>query len=245
MGDKDLNTILEKESNEVIKSSVEDLGPIPSEFEDTSESDSECDLPSCDDFSPIDVQKGNFPNLLVTPLSDANEDECLHPGGDVDEIEVLLHQDPSTLKMSVVSILKGFTNEFPLEENDDLFDLESKRNEWNKILYDALIDYLMTEDKIFNPGGDIDEIDDFLDIDIYFDSEGDVLYLESLLSDDTPPNLPPKEFLDRDQRSLSDTNNLKIMVKVFNLRIHEKKISPTYVSLPLKDHHYLFFTYVI
>ncbi|GKG25787.1 hypothetical protein Tco_0398933, partial [Tanacetum coccineum] len=55
MGNEELNTIPEKESNEVIKSSVENLVPILSEFEDTSESDSDCDLPSCDDFSPINV----------------------------------------------------------------------------------------------------------------------------------------------------------------------------------------------
>nr|GFB98744.1 hypothetical protein [Tanacetum cinerariifolium] len=54
--------------------------------------------------------------------------------------------------MSVASILKGFTDEPPLEENDDLFDLESKENEWKKILYDALIDDLMSEDKVFDPG---------------------------------------------------------------------------------------------
>nr|GFD16243.1 hypothetical protein [Tanacetum cinerariifolium] len=46
MGNKDLNTIPEKELDEVIKSSVEDFVPIPSESEDTSGSDSECDLPS-------------------------------------------------------------------------------------------------------------------------------------------------------------------------------------------------------
>nr|GEU48719.1 hypothetical protein [Tanacetum cinerariifolium] len=77
------------------------------------------------------------PNLLVTPLFDANEDECLDPGGDVDEIELQLHHDPSTLKMSVASLLEGFTDEPPLEENDDLLDLESKENKWKKILYDA------------------------------------------------------------------------------------------------------------
>ncbi|GKC17106.1 hypothetical protein Tco_1013888 [Tanacetum coccineum] len=77
--------------------------------------------------------------------------------------------------ISVVSILEGFTNEPPLEENDDLFDLESKMNEWKKILYDDPID-----DLIFDPRGDIDEIDAFLDIDIltnikddFYDSEGD------------------------------------------------------------------------
>nr|GEW35271.1 hypothetical protein [Tanacetum cinerariifolium] len=194
MGDDDLSTIPEKETNEVIKYSIEDLVLILCEFDDTSENDSECDLPSCDDFSPIDVPEGRFvtlsnplfvsnddftssddeslsdedvlednvkiyskplfefdneyissdvnplfdevleniknkdsyldePDLLVTPLSDANEGECLDPGGDVDEIELLLHHDPSTLKMSVASILEGFTNESSLEENDDLFNL--------------------------------------------------------------------------------------------------------------------------
>ncbi|GJX55558.1 hypothetical protein Tco_0285455 [Tanacetum coccineum] len=66
--------------------------------------------------------------LLVTPLSDFNEDEYFDPGGDVDDIEFLLHRDPSTPKISVASILEGFTDEPPLEENDDLFDLESKEN---------------------------------------------------------------------------------------------------------------------
>ncbi|GJV32282.1 hypothetical protein Tco_1392682 [Tanacetum coccineum] len=53
--------------------------------------------------------------FLVTPLSDFNEDECFDPGGDVDEIELLLHRDPSTPKISVASILEGITDEPPLE----------------------------------------------------------------------------------------------------------------------------------
>ncbi|GKA66314.1 hypothetical protein Tco_0766122 [Tanacetum coccineum] len=60
-------------------------------------------------------------------------------------------RDASTPKLSIASILEGFTNEPPLEENDDLFDLESKENEWKKILYDAPIDDLMTEDKVCDP----------------------------------------------------------------------------------------------
>ncbi|GKC07665.1 hypothetical protein Tco_0999275, partial [Tanacetum coccineum] len=55
MGDEELSTIPEKESDEFIKSSVEDLVPIPRESEDTFGSDSDCDLPSCDDSSPINV----------------------------------------------------------------------------------------------------------------------------------------------------------------------------------------------
>nr|GEZ39851.1 pre-mRNA splicing Prp18-interacting factor [Tanacetum cinerariifolium] len=92
-----------------------------------------------------------YETYSFTPLSDVNEDECFDPSVDVDEIELLLHHDPSTLKMSIVSILDGFTDEPPLEENDDLFDLESKENKWKKILYDAPINDLITDDKVFDP----------------------------------------------------------------------------------------------
>nr|GEU64653.1 hypothetical protein [Tanacetum cinerariifolium] len=61
MGDEHLDTILKKESNEFIKSSVENLVPNPSESEDLS--DSECDVTSCDDFT-------TFSNLLF----DADDD---------------------------------------------------------------------------------------------------------------------------------------------------------------------------
>nr|GEW00199.1 hypothetical protein [Tanacetum cinerariifolium] len=127
MGDEDLSTIPEKESNKFIKSSVEDLVLIPIESEDTS--DSECDLPLCgfrghqEKYSY--VSNLDEPDLFITPLSVSNEDECFDPG---DNIEPLLHRDSSTPKMSVTSIIEGFTNEPPIEENDDLFDLESKEN---------------------------------------------------------------------------------------------------------------------
>ncbi|GKF00348.1 hypothetical protein Tco_0023698, partial [Tanacetum coccineum] len=117
MRNEELSTIPEKESDEFIKSSVEDLIPIPRESEDTSGKNIE----SKDSY----VSNLDEPALLVTPLFDANEDEYFDPGGDADEIEFLLHRDPSTPKISVASILEGFTDEPPLEENDDLFDLES------------------------------------------------------------------------------------------------------------------------
>ncbi|GJZ36272.1 hypothetical protein Tco_0582089 [Tanacetum coccineum] len=73
MGNEELSTIPEKESDEFIKSSVEDLVPIPSESEDTSGSDSECDLPSCDDFSPIKVYEEKS-MTFSNPLFDSNDD---------------------------------------------------------------------------------------------------------------------------------------------------------------------------
>nr|GEV24537.1 hypothetical protein [Tanacetum cinerariifolium] len=170
MGNEELNTIPEKESDEFIKSSVDDLVLIPSESEDTSGSDK--NIESKDSYdSNLDG-----PDLLVTPFSDANKDECFDSGGDDDEINVLdcedsyydsegdilylesllnddlVHHDPSIPAMSVASILEGFTDEPPLEENDYLFDLESKNDDWKTILYDAPIDDLMTEDKVFDLG---------------------------------------------------------------------------------------------
>ncbi|GKB27929.1 hypothetical protein Tco_0867330 [Tanacetum coccineum] len=57
----------------------------------------------------------------------------------------------------------------------------------------------------FAPEDDIDEIDAFLAMEVssnfeegYFDSEGDVIFLENLLSDDTTHNLAPKVISDHD-----------------------------------------------
>ncbi|GJU44395.1 reverse transcriptase domain-containing protein, partial [Tanacetum coccineum] len=122
----------------------------------------------CKDSYDSNLDESTF---LVTPLFDSNKDECLAPE---DDIEILLHHDPSTPLKSVAFILEGFINNPPFEENDDLFDLECKTND---------------EAECFDPGGDNDEIDAFLAIEVptyieegYYDSEGDVIYLESLLS---------------------------------------------------------------
>nr|GFC30809.1 hypothetical protein [Tanacetum cinerariifolium] len=85
IGDKDLCTILEKESDEFIKSSVKDLVPILRESEDTSDSDEECDLPFYDEVLEDIENKNSYvsnldrPALLVTPFSVTNEDECFDP----------------------------------------------------------------------------------------------------------------------------------------------------------------------
>ncbi|GJW42820.1 reverse transcriptase domain-containing protein [Tanacetum coccineum] len=123
--------------------SVEEIVPIPREYEDTFGSDNKNILPSCDDFSSINVPRDDFvtfsnplfefdvnfnssdinplfdnvledieckdsydsnldePTFLVTPISDSNKDECLAPG---DDIEILLHHDPSTPMKSVTKL---------------------------------------------------------------------------------------------------------------------------------------------
>ncbi|GKG03773.1 hypothetical protein Tco_0314160, partial [Tanacetum coccineum] len=88
MGDEHLDTILATESDEVIKSSVEDLVPIPSESEDTSDNDSECDLHFSD--NPV-----TFSNPLFDSNNDftSSDDESL-PEEDVQEENFKIYSNP-------------------------------------------------------------------------------------------------------------------------------------------------------
>ncbi|GKE30675.1 hypothetical protein Tco_1446059 [Tanacetum coccineum] len=172
MGDDHLSTIPEKESDEFIKSSVEDFVPIPSESKDTSESDSDCDLPSCDDFSPINVYEEKsvtFSNPLFDSNDDftSSDDESLSDE-DVPKDNVKIYSNP----------LFEFDDEYIFSDVNPLFD-EVLEN--------------------------IENMDISTDIENgYHDSEGDIIYLESLLINDTIPNLPPEVFLDHDPKNLKD-----------------------------------------
>nr|GFA03048.1 hypothetical protein [Tanacetum cinerariifolium] len=61
MGDEHLDTIPATKSDEFIKSSVEDLIPIPSESEGIPEH--MCDVPSHDNSPPLDVSKDTIKDL--------------------------------------------------------------------------------------------------------------------------------------------------------------------------------------
>nr|GEU65903.1 hypothetical protein [Tanacetum cinerariifolium] len=175
MGDENLSTIPEKESNEVIKSSIEDLVPIPRESEDTSNSDKD------KEGAPEENVK-----IYVKPLFDFDD--------------------------------KYISSDINPLFNEVLEDIESKDSyvstlDESTLLVTPLFD--ANEEECFNPGGDIDEIDAFLDIDVstdiedgYHDSKRDIIYLESLLVNNTIPNIPPEVFLDNDPKSLNDEPNI-------------------------------------
>ncbi|GJZ28857.1 hypothetical protein Tco_0573504 [Tanacetum coccineum] len=189
----------------------------------------------------------NFKEKSVTfsnPLFDSNDDftssddESLSDE-DVPEDNVKIYSNP----------LFEFDDEYISSDVNPLFDevlenIESKDSYVSNLDEPALLVtplFDANEDECFDPGGEIDEIDTFLDMDIstdiengYHDSEGDIIYLESLLINDTIPNLPPKVFLDHDPKNLKDepdNEDLKSMDKVFDPGIHEKIFSPTYDSL--------------
>nr|GEW83126.1 zinc finger, CCHC-type [Tanacetum cinerariifolium] len=222
MGNEELNTIPEKESDEFIKSSVEDLVLIPCESEDTSRSDSECILPSCNDFSPIDIPKEKAVTFS-NPFFNSNDDFICSDNESLSDEDV----PEDNVKIYSNSLFE-FDDEYISSVVNPLFD--------EAMLMDLLVTPLSdaNDDECFDSGGDVDEIDYFEDG--YYDSEGDILYLESLLSDDTTPNLPPEVFLDRDLRSLSDApiDNLMSEDKIFIPEICVF-FSPTYDCSDFKD----------
>ncbi|GJY56259.1 hypothetical protein Tco_0455374 [Tanacetum coccineum] len=172
--DEHLSTIPEKELDKVIKSNDEDLVPIPSEFEDTFDNDSECGFHFCDNSV-------TFSN----PLFDSNDDftfsdDELFPEEDApNDVNPLFNEVLEDIESKDSYVSK-------LDEPDFLVTPLSKIN----------------EDECFDSGGDfvLEEIEACLTSDSIppgiddedFNLEGDILLFEKLLNDDTLSPLPPK-----------------------------------------------------
>ncbi|GKD86302.1 hypothetical protein Tco_1357456, partial [Tanacetum coccineum] len=133
MGDEHLDTIPETESDEVIKSSVEDLVPIPSESE------------------------GIFDNMYDVPFCDKN-----HFYAEYDLLESLLNRDTSIVySLKIDSLLEEFANELapinpiPPGIHEADFDPEEDIRLIKQLLYD---DYASSDnDPLYNE--DIDYVE--------------------------------------------------------------------------------------
>nr|GEV99190.1 integrase, catalytic region, zinc finger, CCHC-type, peptidase aspartic, catalytic [Tanacetum cinerariifolium] len=229
MGDEHLDTILETESNEFIKSSVENLVPNRNESEDLS--DSKCDVPACDDFT-------TFSNLLFDADDDFsysdNESASLYV--EFDLIESLLNQDSSIISSSskIDSLLDEFAGELILlksippgiDETD--CDPEEEIRLIEKLLSDNLsphpLEEFISENsdaaiEYFSPSHipveDSDSLMKEIDLTLTpddsmpsgiknddYDSEGDILIRKELLSINSL-SLPENESFDFDIQSSS------------------------------------------
>ncbi|GKE78657.1 hypothetical protein Tco_1544777 [Tanacetum coccineum] len=125
MGDEHLDTIPKMESDEVIKSSVENLVQTPSESEGIPEKgipDNMCDVPFCDNSPPLDISKDQFEDF-----SDSNDDSTL---SDDDSYENIDYVDASPPDSELVSLeeVKDFHTEDGEIEDDILREKLSKIN---------------------------------------------------------------------------------------------------------------------
>ncbi|GKG14200.1 hypothetical protein Tco_0353800, partial [Tanacetum coccineum] len=102
MEDEHLDTILATESNEVIKSSVENLILIPSESEGIL--DSMCDVPLCNNPTPLEAFKEH--SEIVINFNDdftSSDDDSLY-GEDIDYVDAS-PSDAEIVSLEVVEIV--------------------------------------------------------------------------------------------------------------------------------------------
>ncbi|GJV20279.1 reverse transcriptase domain-containing protein [Tanacetum coccineum] len=184
-------------------SRVEEIVPIPRKSEDSLNNDKGSDLTSCDDNMI-------FSNLLFNSkddLTSSNDDSILKE--DIQEEDFRIYSNP----------LFEFGDNFNSSNENPLFNEmeEDVENENSKVFDEPVLPHTPFSDKVecFDPGDDIDEIDAFLAMEIsfnfeegYYDSEGDILYLESLLCDDTIHNPSPEVFSDHEPQNESNHETL-------------------------------------
>ncbi|GJS44029.1 hypothetical protein Tco_0569072 [Tanacetum coccineum] len=133
MEDEHLDTILATESDEFIKSSVENLVQNPSESEDFSDIESECDVPVCDNFT-------TFSNPLFDSDDDvsSSDDESFSDEDVLKEIysnplfdeEIIFVKIDALIISKIDSLIEQFSGELahidliPPGVNETDFDLE-------------------------------------------------------------------------------------------------------------------------
>nr|GEU67468.1 hypothetical protein [Tanacetum cinerariifolium] len=227
MGYEHLSTTPETKLDEVTESSAKNLLPIPSEYEDTSDDESECDVPVKDESS---LAFTTFSNHLFDVNDDftSSDDESLSEE-DVPIEEFKVYSSPL---FDVEEINSDEIDPYCFNAESDL--IESLLNRYNLIDSSPKFDFLLKEFSgelahinpilpgIKKADFDLEEeirlienlliatlmdeielflaTDDLLPLSIEsdnYDSEGDIHFLEKLLVDDSIP-LPENESLNFD-----------------------------------------------
>ncbi|GKB24870.1 hypothetical protein Tco_0864271 [Tanacetum coccineum] len=189
MEDEHLDTTPATESDEFIKSSVENLVPIPSESEDFSDIESECDVPGYDNS-----QTTNF-STFSNPLFDdstSSDDESSHEEI-IHEIRFKTYSNPLfDLGEEIIS------SEFNLIHNEDL-DSTPKNDHFDTESY--LLESLLNRDTLMASSPKIDSLfneyaGELITIPpriVNREHEEYISLLERLLYDNSSPR-PPKYF---------------------------------------------------
>ncbi|GJT69897.1 hypothetical protein Tco_1029183 [Tanacetum coccineum] len=102
MGDEHLDTIPETESDEFIKSSVEDLVPIPSESEGIP--DSVCDVPLCNNPTSLEAFKEHSETIIDSNDDNSSSDDDSTYGEDIEYVDAS-PPDVEIVSLEVVEIV--------------------------------------------------------------------------------------------------------------------------------------------
>nr|GEX18881.1 hypothetical protein [Tanacetum cinerariifolium] len=133
MENEHLDTILETKSDEFIKSSVENLVPIPSESEDFSDIENECDIPDCADSQTTKFSTFSNPFFDDSTSSDdeSSHEEVIH------EMSFKTYSNPLfDLDEEIIS------NKFNPTHNEDLDStLKNDRFDTKSYLLESLLNH--------------------------------------------------------------------------------------------------------
>nr|GEX67622.1 hypothetical protein [Tanacetum cinerariifolium] len=198
IGDEHLN-----ESDKVIKSSLENLVPIPRESKDLTDYENECDMPVCNDSS---CKNEGLDDIV-----------SITPGKEIDHLDVIPDSVQSLLNHAnlIIFLVEEFVSELApinqippriveanIDPKEDIRLIEKLLNndsphspeELNYEILDAIIEsFSPSPIPVEDSSSLIEEIDIFLASDDSippgienddYDSEGYVLFLEELLNDD-------------------------------------------------------------
>nr|GEY81133.1 hypothetical protein [Tanacetum cinerariifolium] len=249
MGDEHLSTISKTESNEEINSSVENLVPTLSEFEVTSDNESKCDVPVNDESSPIFTTFSN-------PLFDCNEDftygdDKSLSNEDVPMENFKIYSNPLFDDEEIIST-KIEEADFDLEEENRLvenfsYDNSSPRSpeELNAEIDDMILESLSPSPiPVENSDSHMEEIDLFLATDELmppgienddYDSEGDIHFLEELLSN-YPLLLPENESSNFDHH---DDHHFLVLIRNHQMLRSGNKIFDPGIFIEVKSEKFL------
>nr|GFA14215.1 hypothetical protein [Tanacetum cinerariifolium] len=216
MGDEHLDTILEMESDEFIKSSVENLVPSPKIIS------MKIDPHHFNDESDLIESLLNHDSLIISFSSkiDSLLDEfaseliilkTIPPG--IDEINCDSEEEIQFNSENFDAVIESFSpSPIPVEDSDSLMDE---------------IDFFFTTDDLMAPGIKNDD----------YDSEGDILFLEELLSNDSL-SLPENESFHFDVPSssrpptkLPDDDEIEPDTRILTVKV-VGDISEHYILMP-------------
>ncbi|GJW33765.1 hypothetical protein Tco_0053797 [Tanacetum coccineum] len=182
--DEHLNTILKMKSDEVIKSSVEDLVQTPSESEDLSDIESECDVPVCDNSPDFNKDSEIFSNPLFDSYNDStSSDDESFSDEDVPKENFKIYSNP----LFDEEIISTKIDPHHFNAESDL--IESLLNK-NTVITSPKIDFLLEEF-----AGELTLINPIpLGItETNFDPKEDIRLIKKLLYDNSSPR-PPEEL---------------------------------------------------
>nr|GFB32207.1 hypothetical protein [Tanacetum cinerariifolium] len=272
MGDEHLDTIPATESDEVIKSSVEDLVPIPSESEGIPEHT--CDVPFHDNSLPLDVLKDQFKDFSESNNEVSSMDDESFSIDKINYVEAS-PLDSELVSSEVMEIVipkvRGIDDDIPLTIKDD--NLRDKLLNVNLLIatIEALndnptlsfdcktkssstsLDSLLEETSTFHNSllefenfyfdlGEISSGSTTTHSDISLSEYDSFIFAHEEFVDELAHIISPPEY---DCFYFMDLPDPGELMSVLNSEIRENLLSTTLVNLPIKDDYSPLLAYVV